>query len=302
MRKILIELNNLYGAQHTRALTVWLNEQLIRRGIFDGGTITLQEVDETAIIATLKHLAASVPLNAAQLIEHVYLVPAMDTRQINFECVARFKASFYTLLITADLQITINNLGVVREGDKIERVGYDQHIGHKPAKNNDKCPITMVYINGTVKADKSPFSMHLSTEEIEGVYDSHVNKLFNGIDPYDTDMLPDVFLASMFNRLFDEDIFSVISRRMSDDALDAYAALKQFNGERYQQQHIESSNVYSSFGKLVAKKKVRFTATEKLEQKRHAPVTLQVIQGKKADIEISNTESYGDIATEFGGF
>lgn len=304
MREVALKLNELYGTENNRSLAEWLNKQSSRVGYFDGGAVSLVDVDEASLIASIKRLSVSVPLSAAQLIEHTAFLPAMNKSQTEFEGAIRFKAGYYAFLLTSSGNIEVNEFSLVREYDKFERYGHDRHVTHIPNKEKLNGPAVIAYLNGTVKDSGLQFSVALNKDELAGVREAQIENLFNGVDPYTKEEWEDVYLAAVMERLYDEDIFSCLEGAMGDNALGVYRAVKAFNADRYKEETTRSKlKVYSSYGKHIATKTFRFNAVEKLEQKRQSP-KLTLIQNNSSETTKQDNEPYVDeeIMHDFGGF
>lgn len=307
MRDILITLNDIFGAHHSQALTTWFNQQTLRQATIDEQVVSLFDVEQTAITAAIKRVMSFVPLSAEQLVEHTFLVPALDTRQLDLECVARFRSSFYAHVLCASAQVSIDNAGIVKHGDTFERYGHDKHVIHKPLKDNPSNECVAAYINGSVEETGYTFSVVLNQHELEGVRQAHVNTLFNGVSPYEEKEWDDVYLSAVFERLLDEEAFAYLSGILDDNAVGVLKAISEFNAERYKKHSKDKAKVYSSYGKLIAVKKHRFSAMDRVNQKRIDKPTLKLVASNgstesASDDNDASTMQLDDIAQDFGGF
>lgn len=307
MRDILITLNDMFGAHHSQALTTWFNQQTLRQATIDEQVVSLFDVEPAAIIAAIKRLNSFVPLSAEQLVEHTFLVPALNTRQLDLECVARFRSSFYAHVLCASGHVSIESAGIVKQGDTFERYGHDKHVIHKPLKNNPSNECVAAYINGSVEDTGYTFSVVLNQHELEGVKNAHINTLFNGVSPYEEKEWDDVYLSAVFERLLDEEAFAYLSGILDDNAVGVLKAISEFNAERYKKHSNDKANVYSSYGKLIAVKKHRFNAMDRVNQKRIVKPKLKLVasNGSKNSTSDDNDASktqLDDIAQDFGGF
>lgn len=307
MRDILIALNDMFGAHHSQALTTWFNQQTLRQAAIDVQVVSLFDVESNAILASIKRLNSFVPLSAEQLVEHTFLVPAQDTRQLDLECVARFRSSFYAHALCASALVSIDSAGIVKQGDTFKRFGHDKHVIHKPLKDNQSKEPLAAYINGSVEETGYTFSVVFNQHELEGIKHAHINTLFNGVSPYEEKEWDDVYLSAVFERLLDEEAFAYLSGILDDNAVGVLKAASEFNAERYKKHNKDKTKVYSSYGKLIAVKKHRFSAMERVNQKRTSPPKLKLVtsNGSQKSASANNnasTTQLDDIAQDFGGF
>tara|TARA_R110000868_G_scaffold143864_3_gene362503 strand:- start:2241 stop:3155 length:915 start_codon:yes stop_codon:yes gene_type:complete len=304
MRDTVIVLNNLFGAQKNRELTIWLNDQFSRKGSFEGGSVSLSDIKEENIINAILEVDAQLSLTVDQFIRYVMVVPALSKNQQTFEPVIRFKSGLFKSLVQYSKQIKIDTLEAVRQGDKFERYGNDKHVFHQQSPNNHDAPISMVYLNGTIKDTAQEFSVVLNEKEVEAVKTQMIEKFYNGVDSFTTDEWVDVVFSALFSRMYDEDIFIVLQGILSDSHFGLYKKLKSFGLERFNSQSNGGLKVYSSYGKHIGTKRFNFNAIEKHQQAKATAPELKLISGgvgkKNTDTKIMPVDE--SIMQDFGGF
>jgi hypothetical protein len=305
MRNVIIKLNELYGVENNQNLTIWFNNQLNRLSEFDGGTVSLMDIDEPKIEAAIKRLNACVPLSAEQLIKHTEIITVMNQNQLDLEPAFRFKSSFYRFLLEASGSILVDAFGLVREKDKFERYGHDKHVVHIPNKDEADAPVIMAYINGSSPNLGIQFSVVLNKDEIAGIKETQINNAFNGINPFGDKDWEDVYKAAVIERLYDEDVFASLEVELGENTLNVFKAVKLYNADRYQNAQLTKLKVFSNYGKHIATKKFRFTAADKIEVKRKKVILTLVTDqnnGQEKELAHNDDSEFDDVMKDFGGF
>lgn len=298
-------MSELYGQDNTQSLTMWLNGEYLRELKSENETITLFDVCEDKVVQTLKQLHEQVPMSATQVIDHVSVLPAITHNNLDTSAIIRISHAFYRYIFEVTDAVNIEGIDVVYDGDTFERYGYDRHVEH--TKNSDNGIVIATYINATIVGCNQPFSVVLNQKELIEIRQSYTQKLFKGFTAFSEAEWADIFKTCIFERLLDEDVFSSVRRSLDQNALAVLFAIKNFHLKPFTDTSEEETKIYSSYGKLIAIKKHRFTALDKVQQNREKATRLTLAVSNPSISHATNTVKsdepiFDDVATEFGGF
>lgn len=305
MREIICTLSDLYGQDNTQSLTMWLNGEYLRESKSENETITLFDVGDDKVVQALKQLHEHVPMSAAQVIEHVSVLPAITHNNLDTSAIIRISHAFYHYIFEVTDALNIEGIDVVYKDDTFERYGHDRHVEH--TKNSDNGIVIAAYINATIVGCDQPFSVVLNQQELLEIRQSYTQKLFKGFAAFSEAEWEAIFKTCVFERLLDEDVFSCVRKSLDQNATAVLLAVKNFHLKPFIDTNEEETKVYSSYGKLVAIKKHRFTALDKVQQKREKATKLTLaVSNPSVSHAANNVKSdepiFDDVATEFGGF
>lgn len=282
MHSVISMLTQQFGVNHHKSINQWLAVQLAKKGIYEGGFITLQDVNEKAITDELTRLFNTIPLTAKQFFNYVSILPVLSPDALQFEAIAHISADFYRMVITAKKAVTLSEQHFVRKGDVFETQGSDRHVQHSPLTDNDAA-ITLAYLNGSIEGDLA-FSVLLNEDELNAVKTTHIDTFFGGINPFDDNQWRDVYLVALYRRLMDESVFLSLEPALGENQVGILEQLKNWHVERYDHNAITDNKFYNRFGKVVATKTFKFNALERKSQKALTRPSLEVVSSNETPI------------------
>ncbi|WP_240224576.1 hypothetical protein [Rheinheimera hassiensis] len=308
MRSLVLELVSIYGVQHNAQITNWVNEQMFRETSVNGVSISLVDVDEDRVIGSVKKVIAELSLTLNQLVNGTWLVASLGTLQQSFDATIELRPYIFKELLLKSLKIASE--GFIRDGDVHERYLEDSHILHIASKSAKSAPILYAYLNGTIAqsgAKPFEFSCSMSDQELNGVITSYIDSKFNGVNPFSDEQWRDIFLASVYRRIYDKGVFTVISRDMSSEDVAIYGKLAGYGHERFATVKSDDDVIYCSYGRKIGKKMVRYNALEvKSECGTKPQPTLKLVVNKPAKVipvcDISPAIGQPDVQNEWGEF
>jgi hypothetical protein len=308
MRSLILELVSIYGVQHNAQITNWVNEQMFRETSVNGVSIGLADVDESKVISTVKSVIAELSLTVDQLVNGTWLVASLGALQQSFDATIELRPYLFKGLLKRSLKIASE--GFIRTGDVYERYLEDSHIMHMPSKSSKSAPILYAYLNGTITqsgAKDLEFSCSMSEQELTGVKTSYIDSKFNGVDPFSDEHWQDIFLASVYRRIYDKGVFTAVSHDMSPEDVATYGKLAGYGHERFAAAKSDDDVIYCSYGRKIGKKVVRYNAIEvKAECGSKPQPTLKLVANKPAKIkpvsEMNAVVGQQDVQNEWGEF
>lgn len=278
MRSLIIELNKIFGANENAKITKWVNNEFARKIDVEGVIISLEDVKEQAVLSAVCNAIQELGLTVNELTSGTYLIAALDVYQQEFTATIELRPAVYSSVINKAAKIVSES--VVREGDVYERYMSDAHIVHRPVPANKGAPV-LAYINGEVEQGDCTlvFSSSLSEEELAGVQASFIAAKFGGVDPLLPCEWEEVYLASVYRRLNDESIFTLVSESLNPEDLARYSKLVSFGHEAFSKEANSNNIIKCSYGRVIGKKVFRYNAIEAKVASEAKKPELVLIQG-----------------------
>lgn len=268
MRELILNLNKLLGTQYTKEINLWVSAQYGRVSLCNGESITLADVSEKEIVLTVSSAISTLFLTPHELFRHCLVIPSINKGAQKFTAIFEIKPGFYKQLLNSTKKIRIDAMSIVKKGDLFERYGQLKHIRHEVSVGSTE-PV-YYFINGTIIDSKQPFSLGFSQVELEAVGEEAFEKKYNNANPFNEEEWENVIFSALFLRLLVDDPSILIINALKEEKIEKYRAASKLDREYYQQSEAAEDTVFSSYGRVIAKKFNRFnvlTARKSTEAK-----------------------------------
>ncbi|MDO6488057.1 hypothetical protein Q4503_10125 [Colwellia sp. 6_MG-2023] len=312
MRNLILTLNKLLGAQHNKEINRWVSGQYGRTSLYNNEMITLNDVCENEIILTVSDALSKLSLTPHHLFRYCMLLPSINKGLQKFTVVFEIKPGFYKQLLTSTKKIRIDDMSIVNKGDLFERYGQLKHIKHEA--NQDVNDPVYYFINGIVIDSEQPFSLGFNQTELQAVGESIFEKKYNNANPLNKDEWHDMIFSALFLRMLDDDPSLLIYDVLNEDKIDKLLAAKSWDKTYYNNAEEDTDTIYSSYGRVIAKKSNRFNAITARQNTETNTPTLSLVSStdlpkKLAPEKVDNvpqkkltSNDAGFVYDEFGEF
>jgi hypothetical protein len=313
MRELILNLNKLFGTQHTKDINRWVSVQYNRISLCNDEPITLKDVSTKEIVLTVSSAITKLSLTPHELFRHCLLVPSINKGLQKFSVVFEIKPSFYKQLLTSCKKISINDMSIVKKGDLFERYGQTKHIKHEVSVGSNE-PV-YYFINGTIIDSGQPFSLGFNQSELEAVGEEAFEKKYNNANPFNIEEWQDIVFSALFLRLLDDDPAILIINALKQEKIERYRAAKKLCMDYYQKSDEADDTVYASYGRVIAKKFNRFNALTARQNTEIKKPALKIVSSndnipekttaKNTPVEVKKALNPGDkgyVCDEFGSF
>ena len=308
MRKLIILLNSIYGAEHNAEITHFVNEQFCNTSHCENLEFSLRDLDENKIETVVKELIAEYDLTLHELLTGVMLIPCLSENKAEFCCIAEFKPSLFQSLLAPAFHSVY---GLVKGEDSFEYYGRDAHMFVVKNSECSQAVICAGYINATMH-DGIEVCVFMDKEEMAGVRNSYTTIKYGGTAPIYQEVWDEILQSSLFRRLQTEPMFERIMNACGANSERISKILAHGSGA-FSKKEFENGMVISSWGKQIAKKVIVYTAGEEKRLAEVQKVNLSKINARHLQVVVDNSavvdevhqvnNGHGEeVQTEWGNF
>lgn len=292
MRKVIIELNRIYGVENNAKITHFVNDQFATLADCEGVEFSLRDVEEGLIITAVKELIDEFQLAVDELINGVLLIPAMNRSKTSFSVVTEFRPCFIKALFETGFS---NDASLVKEGQEFEYYGKDRHVvmTNSQRTNNN---VIAGYLNGTLAAGAN-ISVFMDMEELAGVKESYTKIKYNGSYPIYSDIWDEILMSSVYRRFRTEPMMELVLMACGDNA-ERISRVLDHGSDSFIKDEFESDVILSSWGKPIAKKITLFKAGDEKRLLNEQNETLARIGKKPVQLSIVSNCSKSTSTTQ----
>lgn len=293
MRKLIILLNTIYGAEHNAKITDFVNQQFAIIAHCENLEFSLRDIDEEKVVQVVQELISEYELTVSELLTGVMLIPCLSQNKAEFCCVAEFKPSlFQSLLLPAFDSVC----GLVKGQDSFEYYGRDRHLFAVKADETAHGEICAGYINATMH-DGNEVCVFMDKEEMAGVRSAYSSIKYGGTSPVYQDIWDEILQSSLFRRFQTEPMFER-ALNACGSASERVAKMLAHGSSAFSKKDIESEVVMSSWGKQIAKKVIVYTASEEKRLSEAQKVNLEKVKTKHLHVIVDNSPKKEEKAHE----
>ncbi len=305
MRTVINELCHLYGIHNNAVITNWVNRQYLFAAESDGVKFTLHDVDDAVITRVINSVCTELSLTLDMLLQGVWIVPALTNRQLSLSASAELRPELFKMVLGRGVQIS--NEGSVYSGDVFERYGADSHVIHT-TKAYRGTEVEAMFFNAMTctGAEQLQLSCVLQADELAETKRIYLHDKFCGANPFTDKEWLEIQLAAVYRRFHSESMFSAVEYALTNEDRTRYAKMAMYGHDMIAKNKEEKSTVvYSDFGKPIATKVFRTSATKHLALK-NASSTSSVVPITAANtmslVKTDETGEPDDVVTEWGQF
>lgn len=305
MRNVINELCHLYGITNSAVITNWVNRQYLFSAESDGVKFTLHDVEDAVITRVINSVCTELSLTLEMLVQGVWIAPALTNRQLALSASAELRPELFKMVLGRGVQIS--NEGSVYSGDVFERYGVDSHVVHSPSTYRGT-EVEAMYFNAMTcaGADQIQLSCVLQADELAETKRVYLHDKFCGANPFTDKEWLEVQLAAVYRRFHSESMFSAVEYALTDKDRTRYAKMAIYGHDMIAKNKEEKSTVvYSDFGKPIATKVFRASATKHLALKTAGSTSSVVPINAATAISVvitDETTAQDDVVTEWGQF
>ena len=283
MRQLLQSLKKRYPNDDKDKINHWVNCQYARKGVAMGMGVTLRDVDEYSVVNTVERAIDNLSLPFEDLYSSIKVVARINSTYSAFEPVIHVGFAVYQRIFI-EAGMVINDLLFGFNADEVIYSGSQKHIEYTQGKrSNDSIEpkVENVFINYELPAIDIKGSLIIDAEEISAVKESGINNGLNGVNPYSDDEWLSIAAALVFKRLMSDANFTAIVKVFPQSTVTYVKDIIALSEECYGKVKGDDDDnlVYSSYGKVIARKFKRFNIMDK--KKHEVAIVKEVVAAKK---------------------
>ena len=297
MRALTNKLNNIFGAQYSRDINIFVSEVYSTVSVSDGVEIKVDLIPDEVLVSKVLDCVRELTLTPEQTLESIMVAPITKQGYTIIPMIEFRTALFESLL----KPVATVSASLIWKDDVIINRGHSKNIEYSKNGGDD---IVGGFINGQT-VDGQTFSVLVEGDEWKASVATIVSKKYNGADVLDNEWWQECLKGILFRRLIDEYVGSMLNE-VSPENYCKYRSIISYGDEYYKDVSEEDTLVLNNFGKVIGKAKQLFTVKEHVEATTGAKSKgqhLRVIVNNERKCEstvLAIDESEGN--SEWGGF
>ncbi len=296
MRTLINALSHHFGSDELSTINDFVNSQFQRQSTVHNSSFSLFDIEDMDLCS--KHILEFLhitSLSLSEFVDNCLIVPSIDSSQQTILAHVIVRPTLYLKLLS---DVTTINYSIVKSTDLFECYTTDELPIHE-IKSGERGSIIASFIGGSVKSTQQHFSCYLNQTEIEEIATLISEVLFPQVDALSLQEHEELLISAVFRRFISEPSFCSLKAEISSDLFKKLESIIHYCNGQYTKLAVNDA-VYSSWGKVIAKKVVRYKVGLKPA---HIP-SLSVFKSKLQSLSSECKESLecDQVMTDWGVF